>query len=199
MFENKKMKPLHSGDNIVLSKKNSMNPLKLRVGGHMKYDIETLIREYGNDVLKTAYAYVKDKFTAEDIFQEVFVKVYRNLDSFRDESGIKTWIIRITINTAKDYLKSAYSQKVVPMMEFKEDMITSDNDFEEIENRDRDRVIRETVMTLPEAYREVLLCVYFHEMSVADTASALNIPDGTVKSRLARAREMLKTKLEGRL
>ncbi len=165
----------------------------------MKYDIETLIREYGNDVLKTAYAYVKDKFTAEDIFQEVFVKVYRNLDSFRDESGIKTWIIRITINTAKDYLKSAYSQKVVPMMEFKEDMITSDNDFEEIENRDRDRVIRETVMTLPEAYREVLLCVYFHEMSVADTASALNIPDGTVKSRLARAREMLKTKLEGRL
>jgi RNA polymerase sigma-70 factor (ECF subfamily) len=199
MFENKKMKPLHSGDNIVLSKKNSMNPLKLRVGGHMKYDIETLIREYGNDVLKTAYAYVKDKFTAEDIFQEVFVKVYRNLDSFRDESGIKTWIIRITINTAKDYLKSAYSQKVVPMMEFKEDMITSDNDFEEIENRDRDRVIRETVMTLPEAYREVLLCVYFHEMSVADTAAALDIPDGTVKSRLARAREMLKTKLEGRL
>ena len=199
MFENKKMKPLHSGDNIVLSKKNSMNPLKLRVGGHMKYDIETLIREYGNDVLKTAYAYVKDKFTAEDIFQEVFVKVYKNLDSFRDESGIKTWIIRITINTAKDYLKSAYSQKVVPMMEFKEDMITSDNDFEEIENRDRDRVVRETVMTLPEAYREVLLCVYFHEMSVADTASALNIPDGTVKSRLARAREMLKTKLEGRL
>ena len=176
-----------------------MSPLMLRVGGHMKYDIETLIREYGNDVLKTAYAYVKDKFTAEDIFQEVFVKVYKNLDSFRDESGIKTWIIRITINTAKDYLKSAYSQKVVPMMEFKEDMITSDNDFEEIENRDRDRVVRETVMALPETYREVLLCVYFHEMSVADTATALDIPDGTVKSRLARAREMLKTKLEGRL
>ena len=165
----------------------------------MKYDIETLMREYGNDVLRTAYSYVKDKFTAEDIFQEVFIKVFKNLDSFRDESGIKTWIIRITINTAKDYLKSAYNQKVVPMMDFKEDMLTSEDDYEEIENRDRDRVVKETVMTLPEPFREVLLCVYFHEMSVADTAKALDIAEGTVKSRLSRAREMLKNKLEGRL
>ena len=165
----------------------------------MKYDIETLMREYGNDVLRTAYSYVKDKFTAEDVFQEVFIKVYKNLDTFRDESGIKTWIIRITINTAKDYLKSAYSQKVVPMMEFKEDMITSEDDFEEIENRDRDRVVKETVMTLPENFREVLLCIYYHGMSVAETAVSLDIAEGTVKSRLSRAREMLKNKLEGRL
>jgi len=165
----------------------------------MKYDIEALIREYGNDVLKTAYSYVKDKFAAEDIFQDVFVKVYKKLDEFRDESSIKTWIIRITINTAKDYLKSAYSQKVVPMMEFKEDAIVSEDDYEDIENRDRDRFVKETVMSLPEQYREVLLCIYYHEMSVADTAKSLNIPEGTVKSRLSRARELMKTKLEGRL
>ncbi|MBR4342603.1 MAG: sigma-70 family RNA polymerase sigma factor [Lachnospiraceae bacterium] len=165
----------------------------------MKYDIETLMREYGNDVLRTAYSYVKDKYTAEDIFQDVFIKVFKNLENFRDESGIKTWIIRITINTAKDYLKSAYSQKVVPMMDFKEDMLTSEDDYEEVENRDRDRVVKETVMTLPEPFREVLLCVYFHEMSVAETATALNIAEGTVKSRLSRARDMLKNKLEGRL
>ena len=165
----------------------------------MKYDIETLMREHGNDVLRTAYAYVKDKHTAEDIFQEVFIKVFKNLDSFRDESDIKTWIIRITINTSKDYLKSAYSRKVVPMMEFKEDMITSDDDFEEIENRDRDEMIRKMVMSLPEQYREVILCVYYHDMSVADTAKSLDIAEGTVKSRLSRAREMMKNKLEGRL
>ena len=165
----------------------------------MKYDIETLMREHGNDVLRTAYSYVKDKFAAEDIFQEVFIKVFKNLDTFRDESNIKTWIIRITINPAKDFLKSAYNQKVVPMMEFKEDMITSENDFEEVENRDRDRVVKETVMSMPEGYREVLLCVYYHDMSVADTAKALDIAEGTVKSRLSRAREMMKNKLEGRL
>ena len=165
----------------------------------MKYDIETLMRTHGNEVLRTAYSYVKDKFTAEDIFQEVFIKVYKNLESFRDESDIKTWIIRITINTAKDYLKSAYSRKVVPMMEFKEDQLVSDNDFEEIENRDRDEQVRKTVMSLPEQYREVLLCVYYHEMSVADTAKSLGIAEGTVKSRLSRARDMMKNKLEGRL
>ena len=165
----------------------------------MKYDIETLMRKHGNEVLRTAYSYVKDKFTAEDIFQEVFIKVYKNLENFRDESDIKTWIIRITINTAKDYLKSAYSRKVVPMMEFKEDQLVSDNDFEELENRDRDEQVKKTVMSLPEQYREVLLCVYYHDMSVADTAKSLGIAEGTVKSRLSRARDMMKNKLEGRL
>ena len=165
----------------------------------MKYDIETLMRDYGKDVLRTAYSYVKDKHTAEDIFQDVFIKVYKNLESFRDESGIKTWIVRITINTAKDYLKSAYSQKVVPMMDFKEDMITSEDDFEEIENRDRDEMIRKIVMGLPEQYKEVLLCIYYHDMSVTDTAKSLGIAEGTVKSRLFRAREIMKNKLEGRL
>ncbi|MCR5727948.1 MAG: sigma-70 family RNA polymerase sigma factor [Lachnospiraceae bacterium] len=165
----------------------------------MKYDVETLMRQYGNDVLRTAYSYVKDKYTAEDIFQEVFIKVFKNLENFRDESDVKTWLIRITINTAKDYLKSAYNQKVVPMMEFEENMLTSDDDYEKIENQDRDEQVKKTVMSLPDQYREVLLCVYYHDMSVADTAKALNIAEGTVKSRLSRAREMMKNKLEGRL
>ena len=165
----------------------------------MKYDVETLMRQYGNEVLRTAYSYVKDKYTAEDIFQEVFIKVFKNLENFRDESDIKTWLIRITINTAKDYLKSAYNQKVVPMMEFEENMLTSDDDYEKIENQDRDEQVKKTVMSLPDQYREVLLCVYYHDMSVADTAKALNIAEGTVKSRLSRAREMMKNKLEGRL
>ena len=165
----------------------------------MKYDIETLMKEYGNDVLRTAYSYVKDKYTAEDIFQDVFVKAYRNLEGFRDDSSIKTWLIRITINTAKDYLKSSYSRKVVPMMDFKEDSIVSEDDFEEVENRDRDRFVKETVMSLPEQYREVLLCMYYQEMSVAETSKCLGIPEGTVKSRLSRARDILKTRLEGRL
>lgn len=165
----------------------------------MSYDIETLMRKYGNDVLRTAYSYVKDKYAAEDIFQESFIKAYKAMDSFRDESSIKTWLIRITINAAKDYLKSAYNQKVVPMMEFKEDAIVSEGDFEEVENKDRDEQVRKTVMSLPDGYREVILCVYYHDMSVADTAESLGIAEGTVKSRLSRARDMLKNKLEGRL
>ena len=84
-------------------------------------------------------------------------------------------------------------------MEFEENMLTSDDDYEKIENQDRDEQVKKTVMSLPDQYREVLLCVYYHDMSVADTAKALNIAEGTVKSRLSRAREMMKNKLEGRL
>ncbi|HCM12115.1 MAG TPA: hypothetical protein DHW85_02920, partial [Lachnospiraceae bacterium] len=94
------------------------------------YDIENLIRQYGNDVLRTAYMYVKDSHTAEDIFQEVFIKVNQKLSTFEGNSSIKTWIIRITINTCKDYLKSAWNRRVIPMMEYQEDQIISDTDFD---------------------------------------------------------------------
>ena len=198
------MPSLQGQYNIVKSLRRMPNffgreTINTRDGRIMSYDIETLMREYGNDVLRTAYSYVKDKYAAEDIFQETFIKAYRALENFRDESNIKTWLIRITINAAKDYLKSAYNQKVVPMMEFKEDAIVSDGDFEEVENRDRDEQVKKTVMSLPDGYREVILCVYYHEMSVVDTAASLGIAEGTVKSRLSRARDMLKNKLEGRL
>ena len=105
------------------------------------YEIEALIREYGNDVLRTAYMYVKDIHTAEDIFQEVFIKVNQKFSTFEGNSSIKTWIIRIAINACKDYLKSAYNRRVVPMMEYQEDAIVSESDFEEIEKQDTNNLI----------------------------------------------------------
>ena len=162
-------------------------------------DIETLMREYGNDVLRTAYSYVNDRSAAEDCFQETFIKAYKNLESFRGESSVKTWLIRITVNVCKDYLKSAYQRHVVPMMEFEEDAIVSDNDFEEVENKDRNEQILAAVNSLPEHYREVIMCVFYNELSIEETANALGTAPGTVKSRLHRAKEQLKTKLEGRL
>ena len=163
------------------------------------YDIETLMREYGNDVLRTAYSFVRDREAAKDLFQETFIKANYNLDKFRGDSSIKTWLIRITVNVCKDYLKSAYQKNVVPMTQVEEDSLSVEDDHEQIENADRDEQIRRAVNSLPENYREVVLCVYFREMSVADASAALGVPEGTVKSRLARAREVLKSKLEGRL
>jgi len=163
------------------------------------YDIETLIRQYGNDVLRTAYMYVKDIHAAEDVFQEVFIKVNQKISTFEGNSSIKTWIIRITINTCKDYLKSAWSRRVVPMMEYQEDAIISETDYEEVERQDTKELIKKTVLSLPAKYKDLVLCVYYNEMSLTDAAKALNIPEGTAKSRLSRAREKLKALLEGRL
>lgn len=164
-----------------------------------EYDIETLIRMYGNDVLRTAYLYVRDLNTAEDIFQEVFIKVNRKLSTFEGNSSIKTWIIRITINACKDYLKSAWNKRVVPMMEYQEDMIVSETDYDDVENKDTRELIRKTVLSLPSKYKDLILCVYYQDMTVAEAANALNIAEGTAKSRLSRARQKLKTMLEGRI
>lgn len=163
------------------------------------YDIETLMRQYGNDVLRTAYMYVKDIHTAEDIFQDVFIKVNQKLSTFEGKSSIKTWIIRITINTCKDYLKSAWNRRVVPMMEYQEDAIISESDYDDVEKQDTKELIKNSVLSLPAKYKDMVLCVYFQEMTITQAAEVLNIAEGTAKSRLSRARVKLKSLLEGRI
>ena len=163
------------------------------------YDIETLMRQYGNDVLRTAYMYVKDIHTAEDIFQDVFIKVNQKLSTFEGNSSIKTWIIRITINTCKDHLKSAWNRRVVPMMDYQEDAIISETDYDEVEKQDTKELIKKSVLSLPAKYKDVVLCVYFQDMTITEAAQALNIAEGTAKSRLSRARQKLKSILEGRI
>ncbi len=165
----------------------------------LTYDIETLIRQYGNDVLRTAYMYVRDNNLAEDIFQDVFIKVNQKLSTFEGNSNIKTWIIRITINTCKDYLKSAWNKRVVPMTDYQEDMVISDMDYEDVEKKDTRELVRKTVLTLPAKYKDIVICVYFQDMSITEAANALHIAEGTAKSRLSRARQKLKTVLEGRI
>jgi RNA polymerase sigma-70 factor, ECF subfamily len=163
------------------------------------YDIETLIRKYGNDVLRTAFMYVKDNHLAEDIFQDVFIKVNQKLSTFQGGSSIKTWIIRITINTSKDYLKSAWNQRVTPFTEYQENTLSGEDDYLQVDQQEDNRLIRQMVMKLPDKYKDVLLCVYFHDMTISETAKALQIAEGTAKSRLSRAKDKLKLSLEGRI
>lgn len=157
------------------------------------------MREYGNDVLRMAYLYVKDMHTAEDMFQEVFLKVNEKMDTYEGKASIKTWLLSITMNTCRDFLKSAYHSRVVPMLSFEEEQIVSEDDFERVEREETARSVREAVQELPEHYKDVVLCVYFQGMGMEETAKALGISAGTVKSRLSRAREKLKRGLEGRL
>ena len=68
--------------------------------------LKWLMNAYGNDVIRIAYTYLKQKQMAEDVAQEVFIKCFEKMDSFRNESSYKTWLIRITVNHCKDVLKS---------------------------------------------------------------------------------------------
>jgi RNA polymerase sigma-70 factor (ECF subfamily) len=163
------------------------------------YDIESLIRDYGNDILRVAYMYVKDKDVAQDIFQEVFVKVSQKIDTFRGASSIKTWLIRITINTSKDYLKSAWTRRVFPISEHHESTLTAKDLISKVEDKETNKTVRAAVMDLPGKHKDVILMFYFLDMSIKEIAQALNIKEGTAKSRLSRAKIKLKEKLEGRI
>ena len=74
--------------------------------------LEYLMRRFGKQVVKLAYYHLRDRHLAEDIAQEVFCRVYQNLDTFRHDSSYYTWIYRITVNLCRDYIRSAYSRRV---------------------------------------------------------------------------------------
>ncbi len=162
-------------------------------------EVEKWMREYGTEILRIAYLYVGDIQIAEDIFQEVFFKAYQSFADFRGKSSVKTWLVRIAINSCKDYLKSAWKRRVAPMDEATEQSLRSPDAYEQVEQEADAEKVREAVFSLPEQYREVIVCFFYQEMSLEETAQALHIPVGTVKSRLSRAKEKLKVVLGGGL
>ena len=157
--------------------------------------IENLISLYGNDVLRIATTYTHNLSIAEDIFQEVFIKVARNIDKFEKRSTEKTWIIRITINTCKDYLKSSWNKKVVPMETIEQNDITKHSD-DTILKEELSTIVIQEILKLPEKYKEVLLLYYYQDLRTTDISKILNIPESSIRTRLKRARELIKDKLK---
>ncbi|NLC76298.1 MAG: sigma-70 family RNA polymerase sigma factor [Clostridia bacterium] len=153
--------------------------------------LEYLMRRFRHKVLKIAYYHVRDRYQAEDIAQEVFFRVYQKLDSFRGDSSYYTWIYRITVNLCKDYLRSAYFRRMIPWGEFR----LVDN-LKQREERMFQRVeggeIFQKVMALPLKYRTVTALYYFEEMSTAEIAEILHVKENVVRTRLHRARKILR-------
>lgn len=156
--------------------------------------LENLIEVYGNDVLRIATLYTQNPNIAEDIFQDVFLKVNKSLYSFKGNCSEKTWIIRITINTCKDYLKSAWKKKIVPIENlpesYSEDILNNN-----ISSENSNLIIKE-ILSLPLKYKEVIILYYYKDFSTLEIAKILNIPEATVRTRMKRARELLKEKLK---
>jgi RNA polymerase sigma-70 factor (ECF subfamily) len=159
-----------------------------------KDQLEYMIRRFGKQVLKLAYYYLRDRYLSEDIYQEVFIKVYQNLGRFRGESSYFTWIYRITTNLCKDYLKSAAFRKLVSIGAANDLNMTSremNKLFEIAEGGE----IFSAVMNLPKKYRIPISLYYFEGFSTSEIAEILQISESNVKVRLHRGREKLKTML----
>lgn len=156
-----------------------------------------LMDEYGQDVTRLAYTYTKQKPLAEDIAQEVFIKCYENLDKFRNESTYKTWLYRITVNLCKDRLRS-WSFKNIVLTEFFVKTKSTDKSPEiEMVGKEEGRILSEKILSLPVKYREVIMLYYYEEMTYHQISECLNVSLQTIKSRLHRARLLLKKLLEG--
>lgn len=167
-------------------------------GASKEERLEWLMEEYGNNIIRLAFTYVKQKQLAEDIAQDVFIKCYEKLDDFRGESTYKTWLYRITVNKCKDQLKS-WSYKNVLFTEFFSSKIKQTDHSAESELLvvEENRQVAEKVISLPIKLREVIILHYYEGLKIDEISQLIHVNTNTVKSRMHRARMILKNKMEG--
>lgn len=151
-------------------------------------EIKNAIGRYADTVKRIAYMYLHNTHDMEDIFQTVFLKYALYLPVFQTAGHEKAWIIRISINCCKDYLKSAWKRKV--------ELPGAQTDVAQAvpaEYQDLLQAVRE----LEPKYRDVIYLHYYEGYQASEIAKIIGKRDGTVYSILARAREQLKRKLGG--
>ncbi|MDD3839973.1 MAG: sigma-70 family RNA polymerase sigma factor [Clostridia bacterium] len=157
-----------------------------------KQQLEYLMRRFGDKVLKLAYYYLRDYHQAEDIAQEVFCRVYKNLENFNHRSSYFTWIYRITINLCKDYMKSAFFRRIVPWRDISQFKVKDDQTSRLMEAVEGGEIFQK-VMDLPIKYRSVIVLRYFEGLSDKDISDILQISESAVRTRIHRAKKMLKS------
>lgn len=142
--------------------------------------IPYLIDTYSDMLIRISFSYMKNLSDAEDITQEVFIKLLEKKPSFQSTEHEKAWLIRVAINLSKDKLKSSYFKNTAPL----------EGDFIDITKEDNE--IIEAVLMLPLKYRSIVLLYYYEDYSISEVANILNLKDSTVGSQLSRARKLLK-------
>lgn len=160
--------------------------------------IEQLMELYTQKVYLLAFSFVKDRGVAEDISQEVFLKAYKYLDSFRGESTLKSWIYRITVNTSKDFLKKKSLKQLILESSFFEKFYRTESTETTFLKADRNEQLLQIILTLPIKYRAVIVFHYFYDLKISELSLVLNVNTNTVKTRLSRGRDILRRKIEAK-
>ncbi len=161
-----------------------------------------LVQRYQRGIANLAYRLVGNWETALDITQEVFVRTYQMLHTFDTHRTFKPWIYRIATNRCYDYLRRQGRKRAVMRESELSEHLSSPNRSLDPEDRAIQNEIRQTVeevvASLPPHYRAVITLRYLEDMSYKEIAEALNLPIGTVKTHIHRARERMKDALQER-
>lgn len=156
-----------------------------------------LVRRYEKLVFFVVNRLVPERADQEDICQEVFLKVHRNLPRFRFESKLSTWIARIAYLTGIDYVQKyrlrGESTHTEDLTDFH---FTAENPEQLLEEKDQTELLNRLIAELPEKYRIVLTLYHLQEFSCQEIQQITGIAEGTVKSHLFRARQLLKDRLK---
>ncbi len=153
-----------------------MADISLRTDEIISRDLD----DYGDMILRLAYSYMKNIHDAEDILQDVFVQLMKNIDIFQGNDHKKSWLITVTRNMCKNKLKSSWFKSREELIELPY--------YDEYKNDD----IIEAVMKLPLKYREVIHLFYYEDYSTAQIAEIVNKKESTIRSLLHRGRNILK-------
>jgi len=154
--------------------------------------LDTLYERHGRGIYSFLMAHLRDNSAlAEEVLQDVMLAAWQNAPRFRQESKVRTWLLVIARNRAIN----AQRRRRLNLVELEENSITSDDDTGPLEQAHRSanhEILRQAIQQLPAAHQEILTLVFYQQLSGPEIAAILGISEGTVKSRLHRAKESLR-------
>ncbi len=165
-----------------------------------EWAFESFVENYQKEIYNIALRMSGNEEDAMDITQEVFLKIFRKIDTFLGNSKLSTWIYRITINYSKDYISTRSRHSHISMdksLETEDGTITQEyeskekNPMEIIEQNHDQQLLVGAINKLEKDQREIIILRYINELSYQEISDILEIPEGTIKSRLNRARNKL--------
>lgn len=151
-------------------------------------EVNRAIERYSDTVQRLCLVYLKNHADTEDVFQNVFFKYYLSSAVFESDEHEKAWIIRVTVNACKDWLKNFFRSHTVPLDEVVE--LASDVPQENKE-------VLEAVLSLPEKYRDVVYLHYYEDYTAPQISKILHKNVNTIYTLLTRSKELLREKLGG--
>jgi len=154
---------------------------------------ECIVHRWQGSLVNLAYRFCRDRNRAEDMAQEAFLRAYRGLRGWRKDAAFSTWLFALATNLYRSEIQRIPSRTIAL------DEIAEPGDprtlFSGADVENRDSAVRRAVLALPAKYRDALTLYYFHQKDVAQAARSLGVAEGTIKARLNRGRELLRSKL----
>ena len=146
-------------------------------------DIGRIVSQYAASIIRLAFGYVKNRSDAEDVAQEVFLTLLRKKPVFADQRSEQAWLMRVTVNKCKDFLKSAWRKNIQPLTE-ELTFLPADEKY-----------VMSSLLELEEKYRIPVWLFYFYGLSIKEIARCLKLNPATAATRLSRGRARLREKL----